>query len=328
MVVMAFTFGRAMAWCFRKLNPFFMVIGVMMFIIPLLGLFHQNNLAIHIAIFAGILSYFPMFNFFEAIGNFSLKNPENDRPKPSKITEDLEGETTFRSAPFGNSRNYYEEKDSQPSDNNYDDDFEDYSSPPPQGSQDRFEQERADFEEYKEATAEELKRAFDEYMHEEIKKHAEEMKRREEELKRREEELNRKEESFKNERTRKAGNNSKDSSSNEQKYTGSSNKKSSNDEQKSTGSTGAESKTDSSYDDRFYTNEKPLDPTKLTDAYKILGITLQTSKKDAKRAFMKLRSLYSPDKVDHLGEERVKRNTEQMKIINVAWDKVKKTFKK
>lgn len=59
-------------------------------------------------------------------------------------------------------------------------------------------------------------------------------------------------------------------------------------------------------------------------AYKILEIEKSASDEDVKKAFRKMAMKYHPDKVIHLGEEFRKTAESKFKMVNEAYDKIKK----
>ena len=65
-------------------------------------------------------------------------------------------------------------------------------------------------------------------------------------------------------------------------------------------------------------------------AYEALGITEQTSDKDAKRAYRKLMSEYHPDKLMGQGvpDDMIKVATERSQEVQAAYDLIKKSRKK
>lgn len=70
-------------------------------------------------------------------------------------------------------------------------------------------------------------------------------------------------------------------------------------------------------------NKKALDPTKLKDAYEILGVEYGTDKATCKKNFKRLMALYHPDKLaDFTGSRRAKMEQEA-KDIGVAWETVR-----
>jgi DnaJ-domain-containing protein 1 len=73
--------------------------------------------------------------------------------------------------------------------------------------------------------------------------------------------------------------------------------------------------------------ERPLDPTRLEDAYKILGVVPGLSLGEYKKAWRGLLTKYHPDKTAHLGEELQRVALRETQKINRAWDTIKKNFK-
>ena len=71
------------------------------------------------------------------------------------------------------------------------------------------------------------------------------------------------------------------------------------------------------------TGERILDPTKLEDAYKILGVEAGLSLDEYKKARDQIAKQYHPNFVNHLGQELKDLAEEKMKLINVAFDTVR-----
>lgn len=59
-------------------------------------------------------------------------------------------------------------------------------------------------------------------------------------------------------------------------------------------------------------------------AYKVLEIPINASSAEIKKAYKRMAIKYHPDKVAHLGEEAKKIATERFKVINEAYDSLKK----
>jgi hypothetical protein len=70
------------------------------------------------------------------------------------------------------------------------------------------------------------------------------------------------------------------------------------------------------------TGEQSLDPTRLEDAYKILGVEAGLLLSDYKKARDQLAKQYHPNFVNHLGQELKDLAEEKMKLINVAFDTI------
>ena len=62
----------------------------------------------------------------------------------------------------------------------------------------------------------------------------------------------------------------------------------------------------------------------MSDFYKILGISRNSSFDDIKKAYRKMASKFHPDKVHHLGEEFQKMAEEKFKTLNDAYSQIKK----
>lgn len=69
---------------------------------------------------------------------------------------------------------------------------------------------------------------------------------------------------------------------------------------------------------------EPLNPTKLEDAYEILGTKLGLSLAEYKKARDQIAKQYHPNFVNHLGDELKELAEKKMKLINVAFDTIKK----
>ena len=67
-----------------------------------------------------------------------------------------------------------------------------------------------------------------------------------------------------------------------------------------------------------------LDPSKLSDAYEILGVPYGASLEECKKTNRLLLSLYHPDKVAHLNESRRQQAEEEAKRINASWVTIQK----
>jgi len=59
-------------------------------------------------------------------------------------------------------------------------------------------------------------------------------------------------------------------------------------------------------------------------AYKILEIAPQATNEEVKKAFREMAVKYHPDKVNHLGDEIKKSAEEKFKMVNQAYEKIKK----
>ncbi len=71
-------------------------------------------------------------------------------------------------------------------------------------------------------------------------------------------------------------------------------------------------------------NKKRLDPTKLQDAYVILGVEYGADKETCKLHFRKLMSMYHPDKLADFADYRRKQMEQEAKDIGVAWETVER----
>jgi DnaJ-domain-containing protein 1 len=72
------------------------------------------------------------------------------------------------------------------------------------------------------------------------------------------------------------------------------------------------------------TGERPLDPTRLEDAYKILGVVSGLSLGEYKKAWRELLTKYHPDKTAHLGKELQRVALKETQKINRAWETIKR----
>ena len=70
-----------------------------------------------------------------------------------------------------------------------------------------------------------------------------------------------------------------------------------------------------------------LDPSQLSDAYKILGVAPGLSLGEYRKAWRELVQQYHPDKTAHLGEELQKLAHEKTQMLNRAFETVKKHIK-
>lgn len=70
--------------------------------------------------------------------------------------------------------------------------------------------------------------------------------------------------------------------------------------------------------------KKRLDPTKLKDAYEILGVAYGTDKETCKKHFRKLMAMYHPDKLAGFTGYRHEQMEQEAKDIGVAWETVQK----
>lgn len=71
-------------------------------------------------------------------------------------------------------------------------------------------------------------------------------------------------------------------------------------------------------------NKSNLDPTKLKDAYAILGVEYGTDKAICKVHFRKLMAMYHPDKLAGFTGYRRKQMEQEAKDIGVAWETIQK----
>ena len=72
--------------------------------------------------------------------------------------------------------------------------------------------------------------------------------------------------------------------------------------------------------------ETRLDPERLNDAYKILGVVPGLSLREYKQVWLGLVQKYHPDKTAHLGKELQRVALEETVRINKAWETVKRSF--
>lgn len=70
-------------------------------------------------------------------------------------------------------------------------------------------------------------------------------------------------------------------------------------------------------------NSDDLDPTKLEDAYAILGVEYGTDKETCKAHFRRLMAMYHPDKLAKFSGWRKEKMERDAKAIGVAWDTIK-----
>lgn len=71
-------------------------------------------------------------------------------------------------------------------------------------------------------------------------------------------------------------------------------------------------------------NKSNLDPTKLKDAYAILGVEYGTDKAICKVHFRKLMAMYHPDRLAGFTGYRRKQMEQEAKDIGVAWETIQK----
>ncbi len=69
-------------------------------------------------------------------------------------------------------------------------------------------------------------------------------------------------------------------------------------------------------------NKRDLDPTKLKDAYEILGVPYGTDKAECKKHFRRLMAMYHPDKLAGFTGYRRKQMEQEAKDIGLAWEAV------
>ena len=79
--------------------------------------------------------------------------------------------------------------------------------------------------------------------------------------------------------------------------------------------------------DKGQESSKIPNPSRLSDAYDILGVKAGASLSECKEAYRRLMSLYHPDKIMQLTGSRRQQAEEEAKLINVAWETVKKNLK-
>ena len=66
--------------------------------------------------------------------------------------------------------------------------------------------------------------------------------------------------------------------------------------------------------------------SKLDDAYKVLGVTVESSENEVKTAYRKLAKLHHPDKVSHLGEKVTAAAQEKFQAIQDSYETVKSSL--
>lgn len=71
-------------------------------------------------------------------------------------------------------------------------------------------------------------------------------------------------------------------------------------------------------------NKIKLNPNNINDAYRILGVNKDSKLKECKRSYRNLMSVYHPDKTIRLRKNEKKQAQEKAKLINLAWEKIKK----
>ena len=83
----------------------------------------------------------------------------------------------------------------------------------------------------------------------------------------------------------------------------------------------------SSKNQKWQESNNKFNPDKLSDVYEILGVKAGASLSECKKAYRRLMSLYHPDKIMQLTGARRQQAEEEAKLINVAWESVKKKLK-
>lgn len=73
-----------------------------------------------------------------------------------------------------------------------------------------------------------------------------------------------------------------------------------------------------------YLSIKNMFVPETDSAYKILEVERSATTEEIKKAYRKMAMKYHPDKVSHLGEEFKKTADEKFKMVNDAYDKIKK----
>lgn len=71
-------------------------------------------------------------------------------------------------------------------------------------------------------------------------------------------------------------------------------------------------------------HQESLNPKKLADAYKILGVPQGASLDECKRAYRHLCALFHPDKFARLEGILKQQAEENLKLVNAAWDTIEK----
>jgi len=74
-------------------------------------------------------------------------------------------------------------------------------------------------------------------------------------------------------------------------------------------------------------DKRHLNPRIFSDACEVLGMSQGKTKPEYKKAYMKLMSMYHSDKLAGLPEELRKQEEEKAKLVNVAWNTIKKKLK-
>ena len=76
-----------------------------------------------------------------------------------------------------------------------------------------------------------------------------------------------------------------------------------------------------------YTSIKAMFVKDVESDYKILEISPESTDEDVKKAFRKMAVKYHPDKVGHLGSEVKSMAEEKFKMVNEAYNNIKKSRK-
>ena len=69
---------------------------------------------------------------------------------------------------------------------------------------------------------------------------------------------------------------------------------------------------------------RPLDPTRLEDSYKILGVEAGLSLGEYKNVYYQLAKQYDPNRVANMAPELWEITNEKSKLIHRAWETIKK----
>tara|TARA_Y100001960_G_C14686473_1_gene834056 strand:- start:600 stop:1316 length:717 start_codon:yes stop_codon:yes gene_type:complete len=77
-------------------------------------------------------------------------------------------------------------------------------------------------------------------------------------------------------------------------------------------------------DDVEYQSIQGMFKEDLESAYKVLGVSLESSNQDIKKAYRKMANKYHPDKIAHLGDDFKDIAQEKFKSVSEAYQKIKK----
>ena len=89
----------------------------------------------------------------------------------------------------------------------------------------------------------------------------------------------------------------------------------------------AQSRQNQTSQNNHSSNNDDLNPDNYADACEILGCDKNADFATLKKSYRYLRSMYHPDKVSQFSGRRKKQAEAEMKLINLAWDRVQKKFR-